>query len=528
MLTLVLLVVLLPFRVWARGLRLAPRPTYLATRWPRRRAVGRRRAMAGRWSYSSNTMWVPGKNIPALRAGGIQGGQSLNAAGMQLFGNCVRNAGRLPSKTLNELYVVLTGKKSATGVDAVSVVAALGGVSNKTARQWYNKLDAMGWSSAFTPGQSSIDTGAKREVAVGTFGSDSEALLPDVLPAIGGEAVETEEESDSDCDLSAFGQKCPPAKMEVWREHPNFSVGLRLAELATMWLVHGWQKSTFSQFTAWMNRQAVGCIGTLNHSERWLCGFQASLIQACHTCTASSLHALVPATGTPSFLSRIIDVVSINSFSLLPTIHVYTTCEGKLSWALLDCPCLEHFPRKEAAAVGAGKEAAAVGARTDTTRWFGLHSGEQLINTVHRVERSYNLHRADRAFRLVVTVADQAIQGEGSVRFIQKESRMDSLPLKPLAEGVCKFHVADGVGFNVDKLYGETFVFDRLLRLIRRHFGWGTGHLIYRSIAQKFDEFVEDFRRQETRCLEAVACRGGKRPAVGGRADAPRSGEKRG
>ena len=74
------------------------------------------------------------------------------------------------------------------------------------------------------------------------------------------------------------------------------------------------------------------------------------------------------ATGTPSFLSRIIDVVSINSFSLLPTIHVYTTCEGKLSWALLGCPCLEHLPgasaarRKEAAAVGAGKEAAAVGA----------------------------------------------------------------------------------------------------------------------------------------------------------------------
>ena len=103
----------------------------------------------------------------------------------------------------------------------------------------------------------------------------------------------------------------------------------------------------------------------------------------------------------------------------------------------------------------------------------------------------YCLHRVDRAFRLAVIAADQAIQGEGSVRFT------DSLPLKPLAEGACKFHVSDGVGFNVDKLYGETFVFDRLLRLIRRHFGWGTGHLIYRSIAQKFDEFVEDFRRQE-------------------------------
>ena len=237
-----------------------------------------------------------------------------------------------------------------------------------------------------------------------------------------------------------------------------------------MWLVHGWQKSTFSEFTAWLNQQAVGCIGFLNHSQRWLSGFQASLIQACHTCTASSLHALVPATGTPSFLSRIIDVVSISSFSLLPIIHVYTTCEGKLSWAFLECPSLEHLPGaaaarrkeagKEAAAVGAGKEAAAVATGTLATRWFGLHSAEQLINTVHRVEGTYRMYRADRAFRVAVTVADQAIQGVGSVRFTQKESNMDSLPFKPLAEGVCMFHVSDGVGNNVDKLYGETVVFD--------------------------------------------------------------------
>ena len=167
---------------------------------------------------------------------------------------------------------------------------------------------------------------------------------------------------------------------------------------------------------------------------------------------------------------------------------------------------LSKSARRKARKNKEGKpEAAAVGAGTHATRWFGLHSGEQLINTVHRVEGLYRLHRADRAFRLVVTVADQAIQGEGSVRFTQKESSMDSLPFKPLAEGVCKFHVSDGVGTNVDKLYGETFVFDRLLRLIRRHFAWGTGHLIYRSIAQKFDEFVVNFRSQETRCLEAAA-----------------------
>ena len=93
---------------------------------------------------------------------------------------------------MNELYVTLSGKQNAPGgVDAVSAVAVLGGMSRKTARQWYDRLHAMGWSSAFTPGQSSIVAGAKQEkelavgspeVAFGTFGS--EAALPDVLPAV--------------------------------------------------------------------------------------------------------------------------------------------------------------------------------------------------------------------------------------------------------------------------------------------------------------------------------------------------------
>ena len=119
---------------------------------------------------------------------------------------------------------------------------------------------------------------------------------------------------------------------------------------------------------------------------------------------------------------------------------MHTTCEGKLSWVLLDCPCLEHIgeaARSTAAVDTAATGTAAVGAQT--TRWFGLHSAKQLINTVHRVEASFNLSRADRAFRLAVTVADQAIQGEGSVRFTQTECVMGNLPVKPLAEVCASF-----------------------------------------------------------------------------------------
>ena len=87
--------------------------------------------MEGRWSYHSWECWVPGENIPALHAGGVNGGCSLNAAGMQLFGNCVRNLECLPGETLKELYTTLTGHIRTYAVDAVLVASMLGGGTEK-------------------------------------------------------------------------------------------------------------------------------------------------------------------------------------------------------------------------------------------------------------------------------------------------------------------------------------------------------------------------------------------------------------
>ena len=466
--------------------------------------------MADRWAYPSLDPWIPGLNIPALRKGGHHGGVSLNAVGLQFFGNCVVNSERLPDHLRLELYKIFTGNTMVSKVDAVGFVAMLGGVSTKTARGWKNALEQKGWAAAFTPGRGSRDACGKTQIqeAVGSAEAHSdESALPDVLPAIADPAEKSDEGSEgSECDLdAAVGARSAHRQLDIWREHPNFRIGMRVAELSTMWLVHGWQKDAFPQFTHWLSQQVPGMIGNLNHSTRWLNGFLASMNQACHTCTASSLHAVVPATGMPSFLSRIIDVVSIDSTSLLPVIHVYTTTEGKLSWALLGCPCLEYTTPKhqQEAALGASQHEAAVGATPK--RWFGLHSAEQLVDTVHREEKSFHMDRSDRAYRLLVTVADQAIQGDGSVRFTQKECSKDMLAVKPLAEGVCKFHVSDGVGTNVDKHFRETFVFDRLLRLVRRHFAYGTGNLIYRAIAEKFASIVRYFCEKEQQCREAVA-----------------------
>lgn len=92
-----------------------------------------------------------------------------------------------------------------------------------------------------------------------------------------------------------------------------------------------------NQFMVWIKRHAPNLVGILHHSEMWLNSVQASRIQACRTCIASSLHAVVFAPGTPSLLARIIDVASINRSSLSFASRVYTTCKkvtchGRYGW----------------------------------------------------------------------------------------------------------------------------------------------------------------------------------------------------
>ena len=72
-------------------------------------------------------------------------------------------------------------------------------------------------------------------------------------------------------------------RLEIWREHSNFAIGLWMAAMAMMWCVQTWQKDAFGQFTNWLKQHAPDLIGALNHSAICLDGFQASLIQACHT-----------------------------------------------------------------------------------------------------------------------------------------------------------------------------------------------------------------------------------------------------
>ena len=106
---------------------------------------------------------------------------------------------------------------------------------------------------------------------------------------------------------------------------------------------------------------------------------------------------------------------------------------------------------------------------------------------------------------MIPTVADDAIQGPNSVHFSDEERRVDNLEDDILAEAICKFHIADCAGGGVDKTVIETRLYDRLLRLVRRHFAFWTGDIILWGVATKFSPIAQMSDAQQEALMQSVA-----------------------
>ncbi len=281
-------------------------------------------------------------------------------------------------------------------------------------------------------------------------------------------------------DKLAIGSKVSRSLLDRWRAHPNFAIGMRMAELATFWVTRRLPASAFPDFVTWAQGHWPSSLGNVNHSWHWVDLFAASLTRCLSTCIAADLHGLVPALGIPSFLTRVVDIVSVMGQSLLVVVHVRTNVQGHLVWDLLGAPRCEY--RLEA--------------RLPLASTFRFHGGPQLVESVVRVEKQYHLGSSSRSWRIALTMADQAIQGPGSVRFSEEEQRLEDNPADPLRDplrvGVCAFHIADGCAGFVDKMFIETDMFDRFLRLLRQYFGWGAGKLIARAVARRFADIADE------------------------------------
>ena len=120
-----------------------------------------------------------------------------------------------------------------------------------------------------------------------------------------------------------------------------------------------------------------------------------------------------------------------------------------------------------------------------------------------------HIHRDDRVMRLAMTMADGAIQGPGSVQCEEEEAKVDNRLARHV--GVCQFHRLDNAGNSTDREFRETELFDTLLRLIRKNFGFGMGVLVLRAVAGKFEALAQELE-QSAREVASAALRSDGNP----------------
>ena len=122
---------------------------------------------------------------------------------------------------------------------------------------------------------------------------EAPSTLPEILPIVGAE--NEEEEDNSDVDISDVRG----GLLDKSKQHEQYSMGMRLAELSVMWHVNGWSKQKFPCFLAWATQHFPRVAGHLNHIRRLLDSLLPSVVKATHTCLASTLRACAPAPGMP-------------------------------------------------------------------------------------------------------------------------------------------------------------------------------------------------------------------------------------
>ena len=125
------------------------------------------------------------------------------------------------------------------------------------------------------------------------------------------------------------------------------------------------------------------------------------------------------------------------------------------------------------------------------------------------------MHRPERIMRVAMTMTDGAIQGKSSVDFEKAEALADNRLQNPMRGGVCVFHRTGGVGGHTDKAFPATMIYDRFLRVIRHHFAWGGGKIIWGSLATEFGRLADMLvKRANDRIPLTSAAETAHRPAT--------------
>ena len=207
-------------------------------------------------------------------------------------------------------------------------MAVLTGVNVKTLR-------GIQASMASGSGRRSVSVGV-RGLAFGSTGASGSCAVERALPELLGDAdaAAPTPDDDDDLDLSDVDET-PRIKLRLneWQGHAKYISGMRMAQLATFWITSGLPQWTFSSFICWANKlgsDVAPVLGNTNHSHHFLREFAASLAQAVRHGSCAGIHSTLPATGLPSDLTRVIDIVTIGGVGLLVIAYIHTDHQGKV------------------------------------------------------------------------------------------------------------------------------------------------------------------------------------------------------
>lgn len=485
------------------------------------------------------TEWAPGHNNPHVFRGN---GGALSEQARLLVANLIwhiRHNDQLQVAASAAVCAARSASGDTDGDGAVRrcrdtaipghvAVAHLLGITEQLAYRVATQMDAMGWKwtrvrhgkrTRWGPKAQSDSESASGGLA--DTGSPGQAdgcddcnigYLPKLANPSDDDLLDSDD-SGNEMNVLAIGSNLPrrSSQVERWKEHPNYIPAMTHAELSTFWITAGLPAYRWPDFLAWFRTKVgSGASANTNCSYHWLEEFSTSLCKTILSRTGASIHALIPALGIPSDLVRVIDVVSVGSVSTLPIIAVHTSHEGKLICSVVGCPTLGSLPAVSSRKIsqlasGSRNSQLASGSRSNKSKGiFRAHTAPKLIELVHRCEECMHIHRDDRKLRLAMTMADNAIQGPGSTRFEEEEAEVDKRPVRHV--GVCQFHRLDSAGNSTDKHFPETELFDRLLRLIRKSFGFGMGAHILRAVAGRFEALTKELEQNARELASTASC----------------------
>lgn len=438
--------------------------------------------------------WIPGTNHPLIGRGGVRGGlcvgRGLCDKSRLILGNVIWNLSQDAGK--QEMVRALSASGGELAI--LRAIAKVTGMSLCTLRNVARGFEKTGWKPP-DAGQSNESVGDNAPASGGEGGKlagnisqnsscDESTNYP--LPILRtGEAADAHSDSESDYDIARSGGR-PLAALDRWKQHANYNMALRHAEMTAFWITAGLPEYRWEEFATWF-QTSTGQGADINQSKHWVREFGHSLSRTIMSRTAVTVHSIIPALGLPSDYARVIDVVTLSGISLLVVVAVHVDPAGRLAWSLFGCPALGSLP-------ASGGTSGAL---------FRFHSGAKLVELVHMLENTFRLGRKDRLLRLVMTMADGAIQGLGSVDFEGHEAKIDGRG--SLHAGVCGFHRLDNAGGDADRQFAATIVYDRFLRLVRQHFAWGTGLTVLRATASEFARLAKTLEEQAQDKLASAA-----------------------